>query len=69
MQNFGRRGSLSHVSLLTRPLAFLAHVSLDLDSAWTGLQVTVVHSSVDFYFSPNPASLWVQHKLARDYRR
>lgn len=27
---------------------------------WTGLQVTEVHISVDSYFSPNPASLWVQ---------
>lgn len=60
MQNFGRRSCLAHVSLLTRPLATVAHVSLGLDSVWMGLQVTEIHISVYSYFSPNPASFRVQ---------
>lgn len=61
MQNFGSCCCLAHISLLTRPLAALSHVSLDLDSAWMGPQVTEAHVSVNSYFFPNPAVVGVSN--------
>lgn len=66
VQNLKEDVAWLHLPTLTRPLATLAHASLDLDSSWMVLQVTEIHISMDSYFFQQPVSFLCDVQQIRD---